>query len=71
MWNKIKKLLKHWPKTIRIEVRDGDYRLLAIEYVKINNWNQVLRKGSLVAQKVMRLAENENIDEVYWSYKEV
>lgn len=71
MWSKIKKWLKPWPKTIRIEVYDGDCHLLAIEHIKINSWNEILDKGSLVSQKAMRLTENENIDEVYWTYKEV
>lgn len=67
LWKKIMSIGCGWPKTIRVEVRDADYRLLAIEYIKIKSWNEIMDKGSLIAQKVMK----ENNEEVYWNYKEV
>ena len=71
LWKKIMNIGCGWPKTIRIEVRNGDCQLLAVEYAKINSWNEIMQKGSAFAQEVMRLAENEKVDEVYWNYKEV
>ena len=71
MWNKIKKWLKRWPKDYRITVRDGDCQILGTCYITVESYAELMQKGSEFAQEVMRFAENENLDEVYWNYEEV
>lgn len=58
-------------KRIRIEVRDHNCNLLAVEHITIKNWNEVMEIGSAIAQRVMIQYQGEDyVDEVYWRYVE-
>ena len=72
LWKKITNIGCRWPKTIYIEVRDGDCQLLDFGYFEINSWNEVIPIGAQFAQDVISaLPADEKYDEVYWNYKEV
>ena len=70
LWKKIKTIGCRWPKTIRIEVRDGDCALLGVKCFEIKNWNEVIPLGEKFSQEVMAALSAE-IEEVYWRYEEV
>lgn len=70
MWKKIKKFFHPWPKRIRIEVRDGQCRLIDFKFVNIKSWDEIFPLGEAFCQEVMRVWECEDLDEVYWHYEE-
>jgi hypothetical protein len=50
-------------------VRDGDCQMLAQTFININGWDEVFPACEAFCQEVMQYADNENLDEVYWTYE--
>ena len=69
LWRKIRNIGCRWPKTLIVTVRDGDCQMLAQTFISINGWDEAFPACEEFCQEVMCYADNENLDEVYWTYE--
>ena len=72
IWKGLRNKLNRWPRRFRVEVRDGDCRLLDFTFITAYSWDDVMRQSSKFAQDVLSSEPAaEALDEVYWNYEEV